>query len=430
MTNTSPTWPATKIVKRRLADLKPFEQNSRTHSPDQIAQIARSINEWGWTVPILIDEGNTIIAGHARVLAAQDLDLDRVPCMVAAGWTEAQKRAYVIADNKLAENAGWDFDILGAEVAALADLDFDLSLTGFDDGEIADLIPGEDGLTDPDDVPELPEVVITQPGDTWLIGDHRLRCGDATNAEDVAALLGAVRPKLLITSPPYNQKIDGFKPSGMHKGGGWVEKVERLAYADSLPEGDYQTAQRAALALWFDVMENGASVFYNHKNRYRNKSVISPLLWIPGPFNLRQEIVWSRPGSVTQNARMFLPTDERIYWMTKGSDFYFNDTTEIKTWSTVWAVSLETNKSHAVGFPVELPRRCIVATSHPGDAVIDPYVGSGTSIIAGEMEGRHIYAMELAPAYCDLAVRRWQDFTGKDAVRESDGLTFGSAQNT
>jgi len=423
-------WPADKIKRRKVAELIPYARNARTHSPEQVAQIAASIKEWGFTNPVLIDETDGIIAGHGRVLAAQLIGLVDVPAMTATGWTEAQKRAYVIADNKLALNAGWDNEMLAVEFGDLAALDFDLTLTGFGELELADLMADKTlGLTDPDDVPPVPEQPITVTGDVWLLGKHRLRCGDSTSADDVAALLAGVEPELLVTSPPYNQKINKFKPSGMHAepaDSAWVKKVATLSYADDMPESEYQAWQSELLVLWHGVLKDGASVFYNHKVRYRDKTAVTPLEWLPGPFNLRQEVIWSRPGSVTQNARMFLPCDERIYWMTKGKGFFFNDTTEIKTWSSVWKIGLETNKTHAVGFPVELPRRCILACSAIGGAVYEPFSGSGTTIIAGEMESRSIYAMELAENYCDVAVTRWQNFTGLEATLESTGETFNA----
>jgi DNA modification methylase len=421
---TATKWPADKIERRALEILIPDARNARKHSPEQIAQIAASMREWGWTNPVLVDEGDRIIAGHGRVLAAGRLGFAEVPVMVAEGWTEAQKRAYIIADNQLALTAEWDMELLASEARGLAEWSFDLSLLGFSD--LDDLLArsGDAGLTDPDEVPPLPEEPVTQPGDLWLLGRHRLLCGDSTVATNVERVLGGVEPHLMVTSPPYNQKIDGFKPSGMHKEHGWVRKVGKLAYADDLPERDYQGQQRDLLALWFTFMRDGASIFYNHKNRYRDKAVISPLEWLAGPFTLRQEIIWRRPGSVTQNARMFLPCDERIFWLYKGDDFTFNDTTKIKTWSSVWDIAPKPNLDHPVAFPVELPERCILACSNAGDLIFEPFSGSGTTIIAAEMTGRSCHAIEISPAYVDVAVQRWQAFTGQIATLEGNGRGF------
>ena len=260
------------------------------------------------------------------------------------------------------------------------------------------------------------------------ISRHRVTCGDNTTDETMARLFGDALADLVVTSPPYNQRIDTFKPSGMHKEGDWSAKVGRMAYADSMPEPEYQASQIRQLALWHRFMRDGASLFYNHKNRYREKRVVSPLHWLPGPFALRQEIIWRRPGSVTQNARMFLPCDERVYWMFKGNDFYFDDTTEIKTWSSVWDISPKTNKDHPVAFPVELPIRCVTACSRTGETIFEPYSGSGTTIIAAEMTGRRCHAIELNPVYIDVAVTRWQSFVGQEAHLEETGETFSQVQ--
>ena len=203
-----------------------------------------------------------------------------------------------------------------------------------------------------------------------------------------------------------------------------VKKVGSMAYADNLPERDYQEQQRRLLSLWADVLREGGSVFYNHKNRYRDKRVVTPLEWLPGPFTFRQEIIWRRPGSVTQNARMFLPCDERIYWLYKGDDFLFNDETEVKTWSSVWDISPVANLTHPVAFPSEIPMRCIRASSMPDDLVLDPFSGSGTTIIASETTGRRCVAIEISPVYVDVAILRWQTFTGKSAIHEASGQTY------
>jgi DNA modification methylase len=413
------------VALRPVEDLIPYARNARTHSDAHVAQIAGSIREFGWTVPVLLDGANGIIAGHGRVLAARKLGLAAVPCIEVAHLTDLQRRAYILADNKLALNAGWDEEMLGLELAELQAGDFDLSVIGFDDDELAALLAvNTEGLTDPDEVPEAPAEPVSVLGDVWVMGHHRIMCGDTSCDRTVGVLLADKDVDLIVTSPPYNQKIDSFKPSGMHKEGGWVKKVGALAYADNLSEQEYQDWQRDLLRLWFTVLREGASIFYNHKNRYRDKRVVSPMEWLPSPFALRQEIIWSRPGSVTQNARMFLPSDERIYWLYKGDDFTFNDTTEIKSWATVWDVGLSPNKEHAVAFPVELPERCIRAASMPDDLVFEPFCGSGTTLIGAEKTGRRCYGMEKLPAYVDVAVTRWQNFTGQQATLQSDGRTF------
>ena len=201
--------PDRRLEQRPLAALSPYAGNARTHSAEQVAQLAASIREWGWTIPVLVDERGEIIAGHGRVLAAKTLGIADVPVMVARGWSDTKRRAYVLADNKLAENAGWDEDLLSAELRALAEADFAIDATGFSDAEVAGLFArGREPQGDPDDVPEVPTVAVSQAGDVWILGDHRIRCGDSTSAEDVAALLAGAKPHLMVTDPPYGVEYD------------------------------------------------------------------------------------------------------------------------------------------------------------------------------------------------------------------------------
>jgi ParB-like chromosome segregation protein Spo0J len=203
------SWPAFAVERRPIAALRPAKSNARTHSPEQVAQIAASIREWGWTQPILIDESGSVIAGHGRLLAANALGIVEVPVIVAAGWSEAQKRAYLLAENQLALNAGWDRDLLRVEFGALAELSFDTALLGFDAAFVADVMADRrGGQTDPDAVPEPPTKPVSRPGDLWLLGDHRLLCGDSTNATDVARLLDGAKPHLMTSDPPYGVEYD------------------------------------------------------------------------------------------------------------------------------------------------------------------------------------------------------------------------------
>ena len=197
-------WPADKVERRKVSELIPYARNARTHSPEQIDQLAASIREWGWTVPVLVDEEGSLIAGHGRVMAAKKLGLKDIPVMVASGWSEAQKRAYVLADNKLALNAGWDNDLLKIELEGLKDLDFDLDITGFGADELAVLFAEKtEGNTDPDEIPEPPAEPISVLGDVWILGKHRIVCGDATNIDDWDKLK-IDHGFILFTSPPYN----------------------------------------------------------------------------------------------------------------------------------------------------------------------------------------------------------------------------------
>lgn len=415
-------WPIEKVI--------PYARNPRRISEAAISKVKASIKEFGVQQPIVVDKEGVIIVGHTRYAALQQLEVKEVPVHVADKLTPAQVKSYRIMDNRSHLESSWDDDLLKLELTELDDWSADLELTGFDEGELqvlmAPVFGGPDGgLTDEDEAPEVQPESVTKLGDVWVLDNrHRLCCGDSFVLSDMENLLKGHSVDLIVTSPPYNQGIDKFSPSGMHKDHDWVSKVRRLAYADTKPELDYQNQQRDLLGLLFGIVRDGASIFYNHKPRYREKKLISPMEWLPGPFSLRQEIIWKRPGSVTQNARMFLPCDERIYWMYKGDDFTFNDSTEVKTWSSVWDVAPRQNKDHAVAFPVELPLRCILACSMVGDSVFDPFCGSGTTIIASEKAGRNGHGMEISPLYVDVSIRRWQSFTGKSAVLEGDGRTF------
>lgn len=264
---------------------------------------------------------------------------------------------------------------------------------------------------------ELQKAWDTKSGQLWEIPSvnapqqkHRLLIGDCTEKADVGRLCAGKRASLVVTSPPYNQKLDQFTPSGMHREHNWVSNVQKGSYFDSKPEEQYQREQIDALRLWAEYLTPDGSIFYNHKNRYREKCVISPLKWIEETgAKLRQEIIWKRPGSVTQNARMFLPCDERVYWLYFGDDFYFDDTTEHKTWSSVWEINphVDAEESmHGCAFPLELALRPIRACSRLGDVILEPYCGSGTTTVAAEQDGRVCYAAEISEAYSAVTLER------------------------
>lgn len=412
-------------LKRLAVPLEKLQRLPDNPRRGDVESVKRSYERFGQRKPIVAtgnrSDGGVVSAGNHQLDAARELGWTHI-AVVFTDDTEAEALAFAITDNHTSELGTNDDERLAAMLTEIRETDVDLFLaTSYDDKGLKRLVSflAREGQTDPDDVPALPAKPRTKPGDVWLCGEHRVMCGDATT--NLLALMQDDRACLVVTSPPYNQGIDKFTPSGMHKEADWVAKVGRLAYSDSMPEPDYQSSQRAILATVYDVVADGASFFYNHKNRYRGKQVISPFEWLPGPFKLRQEIIWRRPGSVTQNARMFLPCDERVYWLYKGDDFSFSDTIEIKSWSSVWDISPQTNKEHAVAFPVELPTRCIQACSDPDGIVLDPYGGSGTTLIACEQTGRRAYLMEIDPHYCDVIARRFQEFTGTLPILERTG---------
>ena len=438
------TWPAEQPVRRKVAELVPYARNSRTHSDAQVAQIAASIREWGWTNPVLIDEAGGIIAGHGRVLAARKLKIEDVPCIVATGWSEAQKRAYVLADNQLAMNAGWDMDLLKVEIGELKTEGFDIGLMGFDADWLNSLMAdaGTDGLTDPDEVPEVSQFPVSATGDVWQLGRHRLLCGDSTSADGIAKLMAGQSADLCFTSPPYAQQreykqeisdwdalMNGVFSIAPVKSGAQV-----LVNLGLVHEGGRVNAYWDA---WLDYMEsNGWPLFGWY--------VWDKGFGLPGNWNGRlapaHEFVFhfSRGGNKPANKWV----DKKPEYIKEGSGKAFRQ----KDGSTKAAyspkASLQPTKiadsvirvtpqmarnidtSHPAMFPVALCEYIYSSFAKAGDWVFEPFSGSGTSIIACEKNGMNCAAIELAPEYVDVAVKRWQAFTGKEATLDGTDRTF------
>lgn len=407
--NAETAWPADKIERRPVSALIPYARNARTHSDAQVAQIAASIQEWGWTTPVLVDEAGSIIAGHGRVMAARKLGLTEVPVMVAAGWSEAQKKAYVLADNQLALNAGWDMEMLKVELGDLDGAGFDLSLIGFSPDELANMMAEKtEGLTDPDEVPEAPVNAVSVLGDIWVLGKHRIRCGDSTSADDVAALLAGVSPHLMVTDPPYGVEYSADWRNdalGGKVGGRATGKVENDDKAD----------WREAWALFpGDV----AYVWNADKFSHRVAESLEACT-----FQMRAMIIWAKSQFVIGRGDYHPQHEPCWYAVKKGKTGHYDGG---RKQSTLWQISKpqKSETGHSTQKPVECMKRPIENNSSPGQAVYEPFSGSGTTIIAGEMTGRCVYAMELNPSYVDVAIKRWQDFTGQKAVHEATGRTF------
>lgn len=405
-------WPADAVERRPIEQLVPYARNSRTHSDAQIAQLAASMREWGWTNPVLTDEAGGIIAGHARVLAARQLGIDTVPVMVADGWSEAKKRAYIIADNKLALNASWDDDLLKIELLDLKEFDFDLSLTGFSDAELGLLLAGgSDGLTDPDDAPEPPANPVSAMGDVWLLGRHRLVCGDSTTVESVDAALNGVRPHLMVTDPPYgveynaNWRNEADRANGKAYGAGAIGKVSNDSRAD----------WREAWALF------PGEVAYVWCAPGGNSMVSGESLKSCG-FELRMQIIWAKTRLVIGRGHYHCQHEPCWYAVKKGGTGHWSGSRQQTTLWTIEHAKSETG--HSTQKPVECMMRPIDNNSSFGQAVYEPFAGSATTVIAAEMTGRCCHAIELDPSYVDVGVLRWQAFTGKVAAHEATGRTF------
>lgn len=407
-----------KSEVRDVAALIPFARNSRTHSDEQIAQIAASIREFGWTNPILVDGANGIIAGHGRLSAARKLGMAQVPVIVLDHLTEAQKRALVIADNKLAMNAGWDFDLLSSEIEGLAEEGFDTSLLGFSEDELANLLAEKtEGLTDPDDIPEVPAEPVSVLGDVWLLGKHRIVCGDCTDADVVAKALNGVEPHLMVTDPPYGVEYDAT----------WRGKAGHANLGKNrtgIVEHDDRADWREAWALF-----RGNIAYVWHGGLM--SGVVADSLTSCG-FTLRSQIIWNKTV-MAMGRGDYHWKHEPCWYAVKGTGHWAGDRKQTTVWDFasplhIMSGSKEAKTPHPTQKPVECMKRPIENNSSPGQAVYEPFSGSGTTIIAGEMTGRAIHAIELNPAYVDVAVKRWQEFTGETAVHEATGKTFAEME--
>ena len=419
--------PADKVERWAIGKLVPYARNARTHSDEQIGQIAASIKEWGWTTPVLVDETGSIIAGHGRTLAAQRLQMTEVPVMVAKGWSDAKKRAYVLADNKLAMNAGWDNEMLALELGEIGNMDFDLDLTGFSTDEIAALMPLElePGLTDEDAVPEPPVTPVTVLGDVWLLGKHRLMCGDSTSIDAVEKLMDGRKADMVLTDPPYGVSFVGVKGS-MYSGGKKAGKNSaEMIKADDL-RGD-ELSQ-----LFFDgiscasVLSKDGAAMYIFFAINRSAETLAGLSGVG--LEIRNWLIWDK-GNVGFHAMgaQYKPNYEAFLYCHKTgkSPAWYGGQKE----QTIWRHPVEREGLHPTMKPVSLLQRSLENSSKAGDEILDVFGGSGSTLIACEKTNRQANLMELDPKYCDVIVKRWQDFTGKIATHAETGQPFAEVKN-
>jgi DNA modification methylase len=401
---TPPIFPSYKPAS--VADLVPYARNARTHSEAQVVQLAASIREFGFTNPILVDGERGIIAGHGRLLAARKLGLTEVPTIELSHLTPAQRRAYVLADNRLALSAGWDEDLLRIELGDLQAEGFDLALTGFDADEIGKLlIEATDGLADPDQVPDVPAVPVSRLSDLWLLGRHRLLCGDATDPATVARLLAGVQPHLMVTDPPYGVAYD---PAWRNRAG--VSTTQRTGKV----ENDHRADWREAWALF-----PGEVAYVWHGALHA--TTVAESLVVYG-FEIRAQVIWAKDRLVLGRGHYHWQ-HEPCWYAVRGTGHWSGDRKQTTLWQ-IASHGQDAETVHGTQKPVECMRRPIVNNSSPGQAVYEPFSGSGTTLIAAEMEGRACHALELSPAYVDVAVTRWQAFTGQQAVLDGDGRSF------
>jgi DNA modification methylase len=433
-------WPIERLV--------PFARNPRTHSDEQIAQIAASIIEFGWTNPILVGSDGVIIAGHARLAAGRKLGLSEVPVIVLGHLSEAQRRALVIADNQLALNAGWNEELLRLELAELREADFNLDLIGFDQADLDRLLAPEpaEGLTDEDAVPEPLEEPVSRRGDLWILGDHRLLCGDSAQREDVDRLVEGGPIDLVNTDPPYNVRVEprsnnaiaaGLSSfAGLHhhqsfdvhrgasKGKRTTKKMrpkDRALENDFMKDADYDVLLRQWFSNLAQALKPGGAFYI--WGGYANCANYPPALAECGLY-FSQAIIWVKEHPVLTRKDFMGNHEWAFYGWREGAGHWFNP--EITNATDVWSVKKVNPQSmvHLTEKPVELAARALTYSSRSGEVVLDLFGGSGSTLIAAEKMGRRARLMEIDPSYCDVILRRWQEYTGKAAVLDGDERAF------
>jgi len=391
-------WPVARLI--------PSPRNARTHNNTQIAEIAGSIRAFGFTNPILVGEEGDVVAGHGRLAAACLLGLTEVPVVCLQGLTEIQRRQLMLADNRIALNAGWDLEVLRLELQDLSALGADLKALGFTKQELAQaLTPRSGGLTDENEVPELGQTAVAKYGDIWCLGAHRIACGDSTDASAVATLRGSSWPMLMVTDPPYGVNYD---PAWRHRAG--VNKSTRT--------GKVQNDERADWAqAWKLFPGNIAYVWHGALHA----TTVAESLEQQG-FTIRAQIIWAKERLVIGRGDYHWQ-HEPCWYAVRSKGHWTGDRKQTTLWS-IPSGGQDTDTVHGTQKPVECMRRPILNNSQPGDVVYEPFLGSGTTMIAAEATGRICFAMEIDPLYVDVAIRRWQAFTGQKALLDSDSRPF------
>lgn len=423
---------STAIEMRAITTLRPYAANARTHSKKQVLQIAESIRRFGFTNPVLIGEDGEILAGHGRVLAAKELGLAAVPTIKLSHLSPAERRAYVLADNKLALNAGWDSEILALELQALTDLDFDMSLTGFSLAEI-DMTLDRAKEASPassdesaDQIPTPSGLLVSQRGDLWLLGRHRLLCGDARSAEDVGRLVGEARADLIFTDPPYNVPIDGHV-SGL----GAVKHREFAFAAGEMTPAEFTEFLTTTLGCAANVARDGAIAFVCMDWRHMRELLDAGAKVFSEMKNL---CVWNKTNGGMGS--FYRSKHELVFVYKVGTaphtnSFGLGDTGRYRTnvWDYAGISSLGATRQaelalHPTVKPAALVADAIRDCSRRGEMVLDVFGGSGTTLIAAELTGRRAFLLEYDQVYCDTIVARWQAYTGKQAVLAEGGQSF------
>jgi DNA modification methylase len=410
--------PTMRIELRPLDSITPYDKNPRLNDA-AVEAVARSLKEFGWRQPVVVDKDNVIVVGHTRWKAAKQLGMTEVPVHVAHELTPEQAKAYRIADNQTATIADWNMELLPLELAELKDLGVDFSLLGFDDDELKALLagPGTEGLTDPDDVPEPPKDPVSKPGDLWLLGGHKLLCGDSTKPEDVDRLMDGHKAALVATDPPYLVDYTGERPNDSGKDWTATYKEVEITDADRFFRGVFANVLR--------VIAPHAAIYCWHAHK-RQRLIAD--IWHELGILDHQQIVWVKPTPVFGRVFWHFRHEPCMMGWKQGSQPEHDSNHEF---NSVWEIDWEgkariVGNSHPTQKPVEIFARPMRKHTRRGDICFEPFSGSGSQLIAAEKEGRRCLAMELEPAFVDVALSRWATFTGKQPVLERTGETFSA----
>jgi len=402
-----------EITLMAIETITPYARNARKIPQQAVDKVAASIKEFGWRQPVVVDGEGVIVCGHTRWLAAQKLGLRQVPVHTASNLTPAQIKAYRLMDNRSHQETDWDFELLTTELLELRDLDLDLDLTGFDAREIDSLLFGAEDDERADLTPELPEHPVTLAGDLWICGPHRVLCGDATSAEDVARLLGDAKPFLMVTDPPYGVEYD---PQWRERAGlGRQRQVGAVA-------NDHQADWSAAYKLF-----TGDVAYVWHAGVHAAEVADS---LAAAEFQIRSQIVWAKQHFALSRGNYHWQHEPCWYGVRKGrSSRWRGDRTQSTVWQIANLNSFGGNRDepvtgHGTQKPAELMRRPILNHTGRGERVYDPFLGSGTTLIAAEQTERVCLGLEIDPRYVDVTVCRWQEFSGKTAALAGTDQAF------
>ena len=397
------------VTYKRVDELIPYVNNARTHSDEQITQIASSIKEFGFNNPILTDGENGVIAGHGRLLAAKKLGMREVPTIELSGMSDAQKRAYILADNKLALDAGWDEELLKIELEDLKLEGVDLDGIGFSEDELDNLLVSEEPSDESEpEVPEAKPDPVSKKGDVWILGVHRLMCGDSTSATDVSKLLGGGKVKLYLTDPPYNVAYEG------------KTKYALTIENDSMDDESFRQFLVDAFSMADTVLDPGGVFYIWHADieGYNFRGACRDVGW-----KVRECLIWNKNTLVLGRQDYQWKHEPCLYgWKDGAGHAWYSDRSQT---TVIDCDKPQRNGEHPTMKPVELFRYLMENSTKKGDSVFDSFGGSGTTLVAAEQTGRVAYLMELDPVYVDVIIKRWQDMTGQEAVRD-DGKTYNS----